>query len=75
MAPDPEQVKKEKPTSPWVLIPVGMLLILFGGIAFCVMFAIAGILDGLTEVYRTLLLTVHLLIRFPGAAIARSRNR
>jgi hypothetical protein len=67
--------KKEKPTPPWLLIPVGMLLIVFGGITACVMFAIAGIIDGLTEAFRTLLLTLSLLIRFPAAAIAQSRNR
>jgi hypothetical protein len=66
---------RKKPTSLWLLIPIGMLLIFVGGVAFCVIFAIAGIIDGLTEASRALLLMVYLLSRFPAAVLAQTRNR
>lgn len=61
-------------TSPWVLIPLGMLLILVGGITFCVFLAISALLEAAAAIFFVLLVMVYLLIRFPGAAIAHSRH-
>ena len=67
--------ESEKPTSPWILIPVGMFLILLGGIAFSVAFAIAAVIDGLLAVLRVLAIMFFLLIGFPAAVIAESHHR
>ena len=67
--------EREKPASPWILIPVGMFLIFLGGIAFSVAFAIAAVVDGLIAILRVLAIMLYLLIAFPAAVIAEFHRR
>jgi hypothetical protein len=75
MTASPEDpVEEQEPHSVWLTIPLGMILIVLGGIVFCVVFAIAAVIDGLTAIFQVIVTMIYLLLWFPAAAIERSHH-